>query len=68
MLLHWFSKSICFGTMVLYTKKSWAYFEADYWVHPVDYFSEHTNGHRTEENEHDRTLHLQSEYAVGDSI
>jgi hypothetical protein len=35
---------------------------------PVDYFSEHTNGDITEENEHDRTVHFQSEYAVGDSI
>jgi hypothetical protein len=47
---------------------SLAYFKAEYWVHSVDYASEHMNGDRTEENEHDRTIHLQSEYEGGDSI
>jgi hypothetical protein len=54
--------------MVLLHVNSWAYFKAEYWVHPVEYFSEHTKGDRTEENEHARAIHLQSECAVGDSI
>jgi hypothetical protein len=54
------NNSICFGTTDLNRRKCLAYFKEECWVHPVEYLSEHTNGDRTEKNEHDRTLHLQS--------
>jgi hypothetical protein len=60
--------SICFGTTDLNRRKCLAFCKAECWVHPVEYLSEHTNGDRTEKNEHDRRMHLQSECAGGDSI